>query len=349
MFASLAAAVGPTLGGGLVALAGWPGIFVVNLPFVALSLVLALRVMPRDPPSVAAPDGLMRRLDVAGAALFAATVALLFAFLVSLPTGPLWFALPATLAAGAAFVRAELRAPTPFIDLRALRAAPALTAVYGHFVVVNIGFYAMLFGIPAYLQEARGMSAAEAGLTLLPLEGVAVATLPLAARLIDRTSPRSALVIGSAFATAGALLLLTVGAATGILWIALVLAIFGASVGFNNLGLQAAQQLASPAAMLGTASGLFMTSRYFGTILSGSLLGIVFAREIGPGQLHAVAIVVAALSAATVGLALRYGRRPRDEGAGPEPAPAEVPAARPPADRPEKVTQPRRATPGDDG
>jgi MFS family permease len=304
MITAVSAAVGPTVGGGLVLLAGWPGIFLVNLPLAALAFVLALRFVPRDPVRAAAPAGLVSRLDLPGTAAFAAMVAMLFAFLVSLPTGPLWWALPCGLAAGAAFVAAELRARAPFIDVRTLRATPSLTMVYGHFVVVNVSFYAVLFGIPVYLQESRGMSAAEAGLALLPLEGLAVLTLPLTARLIDRVSPRAALVVGATCATAGSALLLTVGAGTGIAWVAVVLAVFGCSVGFNNLGLQAAMHEASPARMLGTAAGLFMTSRYFGTILSGSLLAIAFAERVGPGELHAVALVLAVLSAGTLALAL---------------------------------------------
>ena len=313
MFASISATVGPTLGGVLVSLAGWPAIFLINLPVVALALVLALRVMPRDPPRQTPPRGLMRTLDLRGALLFATTVALLFAFLVSLPTGPLWWALAGAIAATALFAWAEIGTPTPFIDLRVLRATPSLTAVYGHFVVVNVAFYAILFGIPVYLQEHLGMGPAETGLTLLPLEGLAVLTVPLAARVVDRTSPRSALLVGGVFATAGSALLLTIGEGTGIAWLLVVLAVFGAGVGWNNLGLQAAMQRAAPAEMLGTASGLFMTSRYFGTILAGSLLGIAFARGVGPAELHVVAWVLTALSAGAVVLALRSSGRPPAE------------------------------------
>jgi MFS family permease len=48
VFSSVSAGFGPTLGGYLVAWASWPAIFLVNLPFAALALVLALRVLPRD-------------------------------------------------------------------------------------------------------------------------------------------------------------------------------------------------------------------------------------------------------------------------------------------------------------
>lgn len=305
MVASLAAALGPTLGGGLVALAGWPGVFLVNVPFALVALVLARRVMPADPPRAAAGEGVLERLDVRGVAMFGVAVAMLIAFLVSLAGRPLWWALPVALVAGGGFARTELRAASPFIDLRVLRANAAMSTVYVHFVVVNIGFYAILFGIPVYLQETHGFTPAEAGLSLLPLEGLAVLTMPLAARMIDRLGPQVALLIGAACATGGAVLMLTIGAGSGIVVVALVMAVFGGGVGFNNLGLQAALHRATPPAMLGTASGLFMTSRYFGAVLAGTLLGLVFARGAGTEQLHVAALVIAALSLVTVALSLR--------------------------------------------
>ncbi|MGA8117192.1 MAG: MFS transporter, partial [Actinocatenispora sp.] len=45
---SASAAFGPVLGGVITAVAGWPGIFLVNVPLTAVTLVLALRVLPAD-------------------------------------------------------------------------------------------------------------------------------------------------------------------------------------------------------------------------------------------------------------------------------------------------------------
>jgi hypothetical protein len=56
---------------------------------------------------------------------------------------------------------------------------------------------------------------------------------------------------------------------------------------------------------MGTASGLFMTSRYLGTILSTSLLGVAFGQHIGVTQLHVVATVLAALGALVLAQSIR--------------------------------------------
>jgi MFS family permease len=58
---SVSAALGPVLGGGLVTLAGWPAIFLVNIPVSLVGLVLARRWLPSDPARVVvsgeAPSG----------------------------------------------------------------------------------------------------------------------------------------------------------------------------------------------------------------------------------------------------------------------------------------------------
>lgn len=84
-----------------------------------------------------------------------------------------------------------------------------------------------------------------------------------------------------------------------------MLAVFGVSVGFNNLSLQAALYSAASHEEMGAASGLFMTSRYLGTILSTSLLGVAFGQHIGVAQPHVVAIVLAVLGALVLAQSIR--------------------------------------------
>src|SRR5438067_4832320 len=72
--ASVSAALGPPLGGFLVGLAGWPAIFLVNVPVTAVGLVLARRWLPADtapglvtrgaPPSHATIRTVLRVVDV---------------------------------------------------------------------------------------------------------------------------------------------------------------------------------------------------------------------------------------------------------------------------------------------
>ncbi|HZR91396.1 MAG TPA: MFS transporter [Gaiellaceae bacterium] len=297
VFASVSAAVGPTLGGYLVGWQGWRAIFVVNLPLVALALALAARVLPADPPrSRTSLGGELRRLDPAGAVLFAAALVSLLWFLLSLDRGVAWWALPLALAAGATFAHVERRTPEPFLDVRTLAANRQLLRVYAQFALVNVVFYSVFFGVPSFLQEAKGLSAEQAGLVILPIAGVGVLTTPLAARAIERSGPRPAVVAGSLCMTAGTLALLAIGKTTSDLATAGLLALLGVSSGLNNLGLQAAMVEAAPHEQIGSASGLFQTSRYLGTILSASLLGLAFGQRIDANRLHTLSIALAVLS-----------------------------------------------------
>src|SRR4029450_13307199 len=105
-------------GGFLAARAGWPAIFLVNVPITAVGLMLAWRWLPGDaiPGRVtlgALPSrrGVVRaalsRVDVPGIVLFSGMLASLLAFLLSLSGSPLWPLLPVALIAAVLLVLRE--------------------------------------------------------------------------------------------------------------------------------------------------------------------------------------------------------------------------------------------------
>jgi MFS family permease len=315
---SVSAAIGPVLGGLLIALAGWPAIFWINLPVVAVGLVLAGRWLPPDRRRTPA-DGArltgratlaatLLSLDLPGVALFAATLAALLGFLLTLTDRPVWPLLPvAGVAAALLFVR-ERRAAAPFLDIRLLAANPRLMGVFAQFGAINVVFYAVFFGLPLWLEQARRFPPAAAGVLLLPLAGIGVLATPLAARLIDRRGARPALVIGAAALLAGVLLLLRFDAGTSVPALLAVGAVLGIPNAFNNLGLQAALYRAAPTGQMGTAGGQFQTFRYIGAILATALLGVAFGGQATTPALHAVAIFLAGLSTFLLIAALRSDR-----------------------------------------
>jgi len=317
---SVSAALGPVLGGGLVALAGWPAIFLVNIPVSAVGLVLARRWLPADPAPRAASDGAARSrwaavhtLDLPGVALFSALLAGMLGFLLSLSTRPLWPLLPLAVLAALLLLRRERRVPSPFLDLRLLAANRPLVGVYAQFAAVNLVFYAVFFGLPLWLEQARRFAPGTAGLLLLPIAGVGVLAMPLAARLIDRAGPRLALIAGAVLLLAGSLSLLLFDTATPVWALLAVGAVLGVPNGFNNLGLQAALYEAAPAAQMGAAGGLFQTFRYMGAILSTALLGLVMGAHATSGHLHTLAIVLAVVSALLVVTSILTRRPGRDK------------------------------------
>lgn len=312
---SVSAALGPVLGGGLVALASWPAIFLVNIPVIVVGLVLARRWLPADrAPRPALGGAAVHALDLPGVALFSGLLAGALGFLLSLSARPLWPLLPLAALAALLLLRREYRVAAPFLDVRLLTANRPLVGVYAQFAAVNLVFYAVFFGLPLWLEEARRFTPGTAGLLLLPVAGVGVLTTPLAARLIDRSGPRRALLVGAVLLLAGCLLLLLFDAATPVPVLLAVGAVLGVPNGFNNLGLQAALYEAAPTAQMGAAGGLFQTFRYTGAILSTALIGLVMGPRATGGSLHALAVVSAAVSALLVVTSILTRRSSRTRG-----------------------------------
>ncbi|MBX5436243.1 MAG: MFS transporter [Alicyclobacillaceae bacterium] len=313
VFSAGAAAFGPSVGGIVMHWGDWKAIFLVNPPIIAAGLVLALWVLPGDRESGGTGDhkgwkAILVEIDVPGIVCFTGAIVAWLLFLLSLSERPQWWAGVMAVVATAAFTIRELRTPTPFIDLRMFQENHAFTWVLIQFLVVNIAFYSIFFGIPLYLQEVRGLGTQLTGLLMLSVAGFGVIMSPLTGRWIHRQGSRPCLLLGGGLLTAGSLLLLTLHEASPLGWLAAVLCILGISSGFHNVGLQATLFAVTPARIIGAASGLFMTSRYMGTILSTVLLGVLFSRRLSTADLHRLGLILAVLGLAVVAMFLRLPR-----------------------------------------
>ncbi|MEK5493233.1 MFS transporter [Paenibacillus sp. FSL R7-0297] len=289
MFTSGAAAIGPFIGGVLIHLWGWSSIFFINVPFVTASFVLAWRTIPKDQPLAAAANKLsvrqwMNRMDVTGILLFSVGLVALLAQLLSAKSSghvSLFNGIAglAGLVLLVFFVRHELSAKSPFIPLRTFASYPALTWVNLQFMLVNLLFYSVFFGLPSYLQLVRHVSEFHTGILMLSLGLCSLVVSPLAGKWIDVSGPRPAMVVSAILMTVGSVWIVMLNPSSPVISICLALAAFGISNGLNNVAMQAALFNSSPKDIIGVSSGLFSTSRYFGTILSSLLIGIVMGNQ----------------------------------------------------------------------
>lgn len=286
---SASAGFGPVLGGLLVALVGWPGIFLVNTPLTLITLILAYRVLPPDGPARAQAHRLVRDLDPFGILLFSGTLVGLLGYLLSLPSRPLWILVPVFVVAGVGLVLWERRTASPFLDVRAFVRSPALTGVLAQQAAVQLVFYSVFYGLPMWLEEVRGYSTERSGLLMLPVAAFGVLVTPVAARMVTRFGPRLPLVVGSAGLVLGSMLLLTLSGDTPVAGIVGVAAVLGLPNGMNNMSLQAALYSAAPPDATGLAGGLFQTARYVGAIMSTAVLGLLLATNLTSAGLHHVA------------------------------------------------------------
>ncbi|WP_018755757.1 MFS transporter [Paenibacillus terrigena] len=285
IFLSGAAAIGPFIGGVIIHWWGWPAIFFVNIPFVVVSFLLAWRNIPKDEPSTSVAQGMSFRkwvdlIDASGILLFTVGLVVLLASLLSakssghVSVGHVIVGLIG-LVVLVAFVRHELKAKSPFIPLRTFAKYPAMTWVNVEFMLVNVLFYSLFFGLPSYLQMVRHVSEFHTGILMLSLGLCSLITSPIAGRWIDKSGPRPALLMSGILMTFGSVWIVTLNQTSPVISVCLALAAFGISNGLNNVGMQAALFQSSPKEMIGVASGIFNTSRYLGTILSSLLIGIV--------------------------------------------------------------------------
>ncbi|WP_151736997.1 MFS transporter ['Paenibacillus yunnanensis' Narsing Rao et al. 2020] len=306
IFMSGASAVGPFIGGLLIHRWDWQAIFYVNLPFAAASFLLARKMIPLDAPASAAAGRRSFRewsgiLDLSGIALFAGgLVALLTGILSAKSSGHFTLINVLLIVSGlvltGVFARHELRTERPFLPLRTFAKYPAILSVNLQFMLVNLLFYTLFFGLPSYLQTVRQVSEYDTGILMLSLGLCSLLAAPVAGQWIERSGPKPALFVSALLMTAGSVWLITLNANAPVGSVCVALAAFGISNGLNSVGLQAALFQCSPKEIIGVASGVFNTSRYLGTILSSLLISLIMGNEFSTAGLQVLGMILTVIS-----------------------------------------------------
>ena len=159
---AIGTALGPSLGGVLIAGLGWRAIFLVNVPLGILTFLLAYRTLPADRRR---PKADRAGFDTMGTLLLALTLAA-YALAMTIGRGsfgPLNMALLLAAVFGVGlFVLAEARAASPLIRLAMFR-DPVLSASLAMSALVSTVMMATLVVGPFYLSRALGLDAALVG------------------------------------------------------------------------------------------------------------------------------------------------------------------------------------------
>ena len=197
--------IGPVMGG-LLLLAGWHWIFIVNLPISAVVIVLAARILPK---TVRREAG---RFDVAGTLLSGAAIGLFVYGINSIDTGnlagsmkSLWpfFAGAAVLLTG--LVVLEKRLKNPLIPPVLFRKRQLNIT---HLLAFGAGIFEAVFVfIPGYTIAAYNLSSSASSFMLLPsVAGIMIGS-PLLGRTIDKRGVKPVILGGTACLTVGFLLI----------------------------------------------------------------------------------------------------------------------------------------------
>lgn len=199
--------LGPVVGGVILNWLSWRWLFLVNMPVIAVGLVLAWRLLPPDRRD---PGADRPRLDVIGLVLLAPALAGILLGLSNLSRdggiGPTAVLVP--LVAGVALLAAFCAwalAPgdrQPIVDIRLLRLRSLGTASTVLFTA-GAAIYAAMFLLPLYYQQLRGQTVLHAGLLLIPQGVGSLVARFVVSKLVARLGARL-ITIGSFLLAAAA-------------------------------------------------------------------------------------------------------------------------------------------------
>lgn len=272
---AIGTALGPSLGGLLIAGPGWRAIFFLNLPLGALAFLLAWRQLPAD----GGGRKTSAAFDHPGTLVLALTLA---AYALAMTQGRGDFArlnLALLLLAGVGawlFLLVERRAASPLVRLALFRDR-ALAGSFAMSLLVSTVMMATLVVGPFYLARTLGLEPARVGLVLSTGPLVAALTAAPAGRLADRLGTRIVTLGGLGGMMLGALALSLPPVMAGIPGYVCPLVALTASYSLFQTANNTAVMAGSGADERGAISGLLNLSRNLGLVTGASAMGAVFA------------------------------------------------------------------------
>jgi EmrB/QacA subfamily drug resistance transporter len=279
--AGASGALGPIIGGILLAHFSWGSIFFVNVPVVGVALVGAWFLLPSSKDADAA------RLDPLGAALsIVGLVAVLWAIIEG-PTkgwgspgvfGPLAFGVLVL----AGFVLWELTCSHPMLDVRFFQNRRFTAAN----IAVTLTFFAMFgqaFIGTQYMQTVLGFSALESGIRGLPMAFMMVGTATMAPRMVERIGTKLVVGSGLLFVALGLYIFSTVPVTDGYPRMLIGMVVLG--FGMGSIMAPATESIMGslPPSKAGVGSAMNDTTRQMGGALGVAIIGSIFASVFRPG------------------------------------------------------------------
>ena len=318
---AIGTALGPSLGGLLIASLGWRAVFLAPVPLGLAALLLVHRHLPPDRPRTTHERV---AFDPAGTVLLALALAT-YALALTLGRGrfgPVNAALlAATLAAAGALVVVERSVRYPLIHVALLRSRRLRTGLAATALVSTVLMATLVVG-PFHLARALGLDTARGGLVMMAGPLVAALAGVPAGRLVDRWGAHRTTMLGLAGAAAGSLALAMMPVSCGGIGYVGPIVVITAGYALFQAANNTAVMADAAAGQRGTISGLLNLARNLGLITGASAMGAVFAHASGTSDLAATApaavaagtrvtfVLGAALILAAQVLTRRHGSEP---------------------------------------
>ena len=277
-------ALGPSLGGILIAECGWRAIFLINVPLGVVTFVLALRCLPPDRQW---PTAIVQRFDHVGTLLLSLTLGA-YALAMTVGRGRVGLLnlllLAGALAGAALFIVAERRAAAPLIRLAMFR-DHVLSASLATSALVSTVMMATLVVGPFYLSRALGLDAVVVGLALSAGPIAAALTGVPAGRIVDRTGAPAMMIVGLVGIMSGSLALSFISMQRGLVGYLVPILVITIGYALFQTANNTAVMTDVRADQRGVVSGMLNLARNLGLITGASVMGAVFALGAGGGNI----------------------------------------------------------------
>lgn len=272
--------LGPVFGGLLTHHFTWRSIFLVNVPLGLAIIAVTLWKLKGE---WAGARG--ERFDLIGTVIYSlGLTALVYGFTLLPAALGVWLIIGG-MAGLSAFIRWEMKAPSPVLDMNLFRNSRTFTFSNLAALINYSATFAISFLLSLYLQYLKGFDPQRAGLILIAMPVTQAVFSPPAGRLSDRIEPRLIASVGMALITVGLTIFIFLGQQTSLELIIgnLVLMGFGFAL-FSSPNTNAVMS-AAPKKAYATASAILATMRQVGMVFSMGLSMLMFALYLGRVQI----------------------------------------------------------------
>ena len=284
MCIAIATAAGPTIAGGLLSVASWHWLFLINVPLGILAFILGFRLLPQNPPNPDKP-----KFDLISAVENMVVFGLLFYAIGNLTRkADVWVSvgmLVVSLTVGIFYVRRQFHHKQPLLPVDLFK-----NSMYTMSIVTSVcSFIAQtvtMIALPFLYIRSYHFSEITTGLLITPWPLATMIVSPIAARYVERHNPGAVAAVGMGAFIIGVALLLFPGANLSVWNIAWRMAICGVGFGMFQTPNNIVMVMATPVNRSGGAGGMQSTARLVGQTLGATAVTILFS--LTPSTLKAV-------------------------------------------------------------
>ncbi len=271
----IALSIGPTLAGILIGLFGWRSIFLYNVPFGVIGILLCWVVSP--PPQ----ERRRVQIDIVGGVMLLLAVT---SFVLAISWArQLGWSSPSVLFLSALFLLSlpgflltETLVPHPMLELSLFKNRIFVLAQSGNFLIhmSSVGIFLL---IPFYLVQILQVSAQATGLIMLPLTAMIIIMGPISGFLADRMGTKWLSVCGILFACLGYYSLTSLDQNSSVFGIMLRLSVLGLGQAVYQSPNLSATMGSVSTERVGIAGGIYGTMRHLGNLAGIAIVGNYFS------------------------------------------------------------------------